>query len=113
MGKFRQVGSPILFLFLVFTLCSANKEAFSSTGLVQMECLSVPSSEFAEAAKTVIDAITKAGAIVSKFDRKLGKSRVSNAILDCVDLLDSAAEELSWIISASQNPNGNINFHTY
>ncbi|CAE6074864.1 unnamed protein product [Arabidopsis arenosa] len=74
-----------------------------------MECLKVPPLEFAQAAKTVVDAIQKAVAIVSKFDKKLGKSRVSNAILDCVDLLDSAAEELSWIISASQNPNGKDN----
>ncbi|XP_010503036.1 PREDICTED: probable pectinesterase/pectinesterase inhibitor 32 [Camelina sativa] len=109
MTTFRQVGSPIFFLFLTISLCSAHKEAVSSNGLVQMECFRVPSSEFAEAAKTVIDAIQKAGAIVSKFDKKVGKSRVSNAILDCVDLLDSAAVELSWIISASQNPNGKDN----
>ncbi|KAG7559541.1 Invertase/pectin methylesterase inhibitor domain superfamily [Arabidopsis thaliana x Arabidopsis arenosa] len=110
MAKFRQMGSSIFFFFLIIiSLCSARKEAFSSTGLVQMECLKVPPLEFADAAKTVVDAIQKAVAIVSKFDKKVGKSRVSNAILDCVDLLDSAAEELSWIISASQNPNGKDN----
>lgn len=104
------MGSSIFFLFLIIiSLCSAHKEAFSSTDLVQMECLRVPPLEFAEAAKTVVDAITKAVAIVSKFDKKAGKSRVSNAIVDCVDLLDSAAEELSWIISASQSPNGKDN----
>lgn len=112
MAKFRQMGSSIFFFFLItVSLCSAHKEAFSSTGLVQMECLKVPPLEFAQAAKTVVDAIQKAVAIVSKFDKKVGKSRVSNAILDCVDLLDSAAEELSWIISASQNPNGKYNFN--
>ncbi|KFK33850.1 hypothetical protein AALP_AA5G068300 [Arabis alpina] len=108
MAIFRRL--PIIFLlFVIISLCSANKEAFSSTGVVQMECLTVPPLEFAGAAKTAVEAIRKAVALVSKFDKKVGKSRVSNAILDCVDLLDSASEELSWIISASQNPNGKDN----
>lgn len=112
MAKLREAVSSIFFLFLVLSLCSANKEeAFSSTGYVEMECLSVPPLEFAGAAKIAVDAIRKAGALVSKFDKKVGNSRVGNAILDCVDLLDSASEELSWIISASQNPNG-INSNT-
>uniref|UniRef100_A0A1J3CUA2 Pectinesterase n=1 Tax=Noccaea caerulescens TaxID=107243 RepID=A0A1J3CUA2_NOCCA len=110
MAKLREAVSSIFFLSLVLSLCSANKEeAFSSTGYVEMECLSVPPLEFAGAAKIAVDAIRKAGALVSKFDKKVGNSRVGNAILDCVDLLDSASEELSWIISASQNPNGKDN----
>lgn len=107
MAKFRQV-----FLFLILSMCSAYKEAFSYTGVMQIECLRVPPLEFAGAAKTAVDAIKKGGALVSKFDKKVGKSRVAIAILDCVDLLDSASEELSWIISASQNPNG-INTYTF
>ncbi|CAN8268357.1 unnamed protein product [Cochlearia groenlandica] len=109
MAKLLQECSLVFFFFAMLSLCSSNKVDFSSTNYVQIKCLKVPPLEFAGAANTAVDAVRKAVAIVSKFDKKVGKSRVANAIFDCVDLLDSASEELSWIISASQDPNGKDN----
>lgn len=106
MMKLRGRVSSTFFLLLALSLCSAEKDVVSSTGYVQIECLRVPPLEFAGAAKTAVDLVRKAGALVSKFDKKFGNSRVGHAILDCLDLLDSASEELSWIICASQSPNG-------
>ncbi|CAN7099746.1 probable pectinesterase/pectinesterase inhibitor 32 [Brassica rapa] len=109
MIKLGGLVSSTFFLLLTLSLCSAQNDVFSSTGYVQIECLRVPPLEFAGAAKTAVDLVRKAGALVSKFDKKFGNSRMGHAILDCLDLLDSASEELSWIISASQNPNGKDN----
>lgn len=106
MIKFQGLVPSTFVLLLTLSLCSAENDVFSSTGYAQIECLRVPPLEFAGAAKTAVDLVRKAGALVSKFDKKFGNSRVGHAILDCLDLLDSASEELSWIISASQNPNG-------
>ncbi|PPS06288.1 hypothetical protein GOBAR_AA14353 [Gossypium barbadense] len=41
--------------------------------------------------------------------RFFGDFRLSNAISDCLDLLDISADQLSWSLSASQNPNGKHN----
>lgn len=44
--------------------------------------------------------------ILSQFAQAIGDFRLANAISDCLDLLDFSSDELSWSLSASQNPKG-------
>lgn len=80
--------------------------ASSPADLVQTECLSVPSSQFSNSLLSTIDVVRQVMAIFSPFSKLLGDFRLSTAISDCLDLLDSSADQLSWSLSATQNPKG-------
>lgn len=101
----------ILFTFLVILgLWSAPLvSCVNNTPLVQSECLMVPTSEFAGSLKSTIDTVRQVTSIVSKFTSFLGDFRLSNAISDCLDLLDLSADELDWTLSAAQKPAGKNN----
>lgn len=73
---------------------------------LQSECLKVPASEFVGSVKSTIDTVRQVTSIVSKFVSFFGDFRLSNAISDCLDLLDLSADELTWTLTASQNPKG-------
>ncbi|KAL3535464.1 hypothetical protein ACH5RR_003925 [Cinchona calisaya] len=76
---------------------------------IQSECLMVPTSEFVGTVKSTIDIVRQVTSIVSQFTGFLGDFRLSNAISDCLDLLDLSADELDWTLSASQQPIGKNN----
>lgn len=66
----------------------------------------VPASEFVNSLKATIDTVRQVTSIVSKFTSFFGDFRLSNAISDCLDLLDFSVDELDWTLSASQKPDG-------
>ncbi|CAL5199118.1 unnamed protein product [Lathyrus oleraceus] len=63
--------------------------------------------QFVNSAKEVITNLQQVTAILSRFNvyDEAGHPPVSNAISDCLDLVDLSTENLHWSISAIQNPN--------
>ncbi|KAK9275236.1 hypothetical protein L1049_022498 [Liquidambar formosana] len=99
-----------LSIFFMFILCLCCIPFGSSTSdYVQLECLKVPSSVFVSSLQSTIDAIRKVVTLVSQFSNAFGDFRLSTAISDCLDLLDSSADQLSWSLSATQSPNDKDN----
>ncbi|KAF8393703.1 hypothetical protein HHK36_021950 [Tetracentron sinense] len=95
----------LTFIFLLFSFSAP----LVCSNLIDSECLTVPSSIFLTSVKSTIEEIRKVTSIVSQFGNDLGDSRLSNAINDCLDLLDFSADELSLTLAATQNPNGKDN----
>ncbi|KAL4386016.1 hypothetical protein GQ457_09G012300 [Hibiscus cannabinus] len=62
--------------------------AGSSNDFLGAECLTVPAAEFAGSLRTTIDAVRKVTPIFSPFGNLFCDFRLSNAISDCLDLLD-------------------------
>ncbi|KVH94060.1 Pectinesterase, active site-containing protein [Cynara cardunculus var. scolymus] len=85
------------------TVLAAN---YNSTSVfVDADCLKVDGSDFVDSVKSTIQTVRDVISIVSKFSGAFGGDfRLSNAIADCLDLLDFSADELTWTLSASQNP---------
>ncbi|GMI97885.1 hypothetical protein like AT3G43270 [Hibiscus trionum] len=98
-----NLSSPSFYLSLfLVTLCfCTGSDAGSGNDLV--------GAEFAGALRTTIDAVRQVVPVVSQFGNLFGDFRLSNAISDCLDLLDFSADQLSWSLSASQNPTGKHN----
>ncbi|OAY54171.1 pectinesterase/pectinesterase inhibitor PPE8B [Manihot esculenta] len=111
--RMSRFSVPLLFVFLLLVLivgsvpCDASSR--SRSDYLQNECLKVPISEFVGSARTTIVLIRNVASTISKFGNFLGNFRLTNAIADCLDLLDFSADELSWSMSASQNPKGKHN----
>lgn len=80
----------------------------STRDFLELECLKVTKYEFTNSVKSIVDVIRQVASTLSQFSNFFGDFRVSNAVSDCLDLLDSSAEELSWTVSATQNPKGII-----
>ncbi|KAK1263951.1 hypothetical protein QJS04_geneDACA013599 [Acorus gramineus] len=80
-----------LFLLLISSTQphSATSDSFS------------PSSPFISAVRSTIDEVQKVLSILSTVAGPFGDSRISNAVNDCVDLLDFSSDELSWTISST------------
>ncbi|MCE5167322.1 hypothetical protein HAX54_048197 [Datura stramonium] len=93
---------------IVVLLCSISCPLVSCRpeDFFQSECLKVPASEFVGSVKSTIDTVRQVTSIVSKFASFFGDFRLSNAISDCLDLLELSADELTWTLTASQNPKG-------
>lgn len=72
------------------------------------ESLKVSPSEFAGTVKTVVDVLQDVTSILSEFGSGFGDSLLSNAVSDCLDLLDLSSDELDWSVSATQTPQGII-----
>ncbi|KAK4432760.1 Pectinesterase/pectinesterase inhibitor PPE8B [Sesamum alatum] len=104
-------GSPLLkalfLLLLLSTSCTAGKS--STPDFVPSEYLGVPASEFVGTVRSTIDIIRQVISMVSQFAGGFGDFRLTNAISDCLDLMDLSTDQLSWTLSASQNPNGKDN----
>ncbi|PSS02070.1 Pectinesterase [Actinidia chinensis var. chinensis] len=93
----------------LYLLLSAVCLGSCGSDLVDSECLKVPISEFGGAVKSTMDVVQQVISLFSKFASTFGDFRLSNAIADCLDLLDLSSEQLSRTLSASQNPNGKNN----
>lgn len=94
-------------LWMLLVLCMCTMLATSSqTDLSQWEFLKVPSSEFVDSVKNTIDAVQEVTSIFSPFVNAFGDFRLSNAVSDCLDLLDLSVDHLSWSVSAIENPEG-------
>lgn len=97
-------GVILVLLCISCPLVSSGAEDF-----FESECLKVPASEFVGSVKSTIDTVLQVISIVSKFTSFFGDFRLSNAISDCLDLLELSADELTWTLNASQNPKGKNN----
>ncbi|XP_068661699.1 pectinesterase/pectinesterase inhibitor PPE8B-like [Aristolochia californica] len=81
----------------------------SSIPEVQSEYLSVPSPIFSSNVKLIISEIQRVLSLISKFTGPFGGRRLSNAVNDCAELLDFSADELTWSLAATQNPDKKVN----
>ncbi|GMP37113.1 hypothetical protein CsSME_00008954 [Camellia sinensis var. sinensis] len=104
MGPSRP--SIFLLLFLSMVVRMSASLGSSSSDLVESEFLKVPISEFANSVRSTIDMVQQVASLVSRSAGVFGGFRLSNAIADCLDLLDLSADELTRTLSASQSPNG-------
>ncbi|KAF5956504.1 hypothetical protein HYC85_003729 [Camellia sinensis] len=107
MGPSRP--SIFLLLFLSMVVRMSASLGSSSSDLVESEFLKVPISEFANSVRSTIDMVQQVASLVSRSAGVFGGFRLSNAIADCLDLLDLSADELTRTLSASQSPNGKHN----
>ncbi|KAF3957410.1 hypothetical protein CMV_017573, partial [Castanea mollissima] len=104
--------TTMMLMIMIMWMCLCTTpfgDASSGEDFSVSECLKVPTSEFLSSVKTTIDAVQTVVSIISPFTNLFGDLRVSNAIADCLDLLDFSADELALSLSASQNPKGNHN----
>ncbi|KAJ9538470.1 hypothetical protein OSB04_031203 [Centaurea solstitialis] len=105
---------PSCFLILLVLLVSSSSTLFyptitsaaaSNNEFLDADCLKVAGSEFVDSVRSTIQTVRDVISIVSKFSGAFGGDfRLSNAIADCLDLLDFSADELTWTLSATQNP---------
>ncbi|GAB2291600.1 hypothetical protein Dimus_025856 [Dionaea muscipula] len=70
-----------------------------------LECLTVPSTVFARAVLSTLTEVSEVVSVVSRFTSYLGDFRLSQAINDCLDLLDLSTDELSRTLSVTQTGN--------
>uniref|UniRef100_A0A803NUY0 Pectinesterase inhibitor domain-containing protein n=1 Tax=Cannabis sativa TaxID=3483 RepID=A0A803NUY0_CANSA len=103
-----DLGRPLL-LGVIVLFCVFSSSFSSEADFLEPECLKVSNYEFTSSVKTIVDVIQQLTSIFSQFGHTFGDSRVSNAVSDCLDLLDASAEQLSWTVSATQNPKGKHN----
>ncbi|KAL2542649.1 putative pectinesterase/pectinesterase inhibitor 44 [Abeliophyllum distichum] len=75
----------------------------------QSELLNVPMSHFLGSVRSTMDTVRQVISMMSNFTGKFDDFRLSSALSDCLDLMDLSADELSWILSASQNSDGKEN----
>ncbi|CAN6541334.1 unnamed protein product [Malus baccata var. baccata] len=107
-----MASGKLLFLLVLLCACSESRIPFVScsvTNDIPSECLKVPASEIAGSLRDTIGIVQQVASILSPFANAFGDFRLSNAISDCLDLLDFSADELNWSLSASQNPEGKDN----
>ncbi|OVA02125.1 Pectinesterase [Macleaya cordata] len=120
-----MASSPSFFITLIIlsflSFCSVHNALVSSfdddgfSGHQSSGCSSssssvVPSStEFLTSVRSSIEQIRDVTSLVSKYLNGFDDFRLTNAINDCVDLLDFSADELSWTASATENLNGKDN----
>ncbi|CAO2841626.1 unnamed protein product [Amaranthus hypochondriacus] len=109
----------IIIFIIIFTIIKpleiiniSGVKALSDEDLISTNCLNVPASVFIDTLKNSMEGVVKVGSIVSKFSGFISDFRVSNAVADCLDLLDLSSDELTWTLSASQfgksNGTGNL-----
>ncbi|XP_073016202.1 pectinesterase/pectinesterase inhibitor PPE8B-like [Primulina eburnea] len=96
--------SEILFVVTLWTLAS-----FGRSDHVESELFYVPASEIASSVTFATDLIRQVTSILSEFAGAFGDFRLSNAVSDCQDLMDFSLDQLSWTLSASENPNSKGN----
>lgn len=89
-----------MFLVVIFLICCV--------GSGKSEYLNVPASEFVGSVRSTIDIIRQVISMVSEFAGVLGDFRLSNAVSDCLDLMDLSVDQLSSTLSVSQNPEGTL-----
>ncbi|WJX28710.1 pectinesterase [Trifolium repens] len=89
-------------------LCaSASSPTATSAGF---EFLNVAPSEFVGSVKDVIEILQDVTSILSEFGGSgFGDSRLSNAVSDCLEMLDLSSDALTWSVDATQTPKGKHN----
>ncbi|KAH6837496.1 Plant invertase/pectin methylesterase inhibitor superfamily [Perilla frutescens var. hirtella] len=94
-------------LLIVIIVCNFASGGCADFG--ESACLRVPVSEFAKTVNSTVGVVQKVVSTVSKFAGKVGDFRLSNAVIDCLELMDVSMDQLSSALSASQNTNGRSN----
>ncbi|XP_027177368.1 pectinesterase/pectinesterase inhibitor PPE8B-like [Coffea eugenioides] len=112
MASFSRCQILVTFLVILGLWSPHLVSCVNNNPLIQSECLMVPTSEFVGSLKSTIGIVRQVTSIVSRFTSFLGDFRLSNAISDCLDLLDLSADELDWTLSAAQKPSGKNNTNT-
>ncbi|GAB4853699.1 hypothetical protein Ancab_017891 [Ancistrocladus abbreviatus] len=107
----RQSVLILAVLTVMIMVAPPQHHARATSEFLELDCLSVPKSVFASTLLSTIEVISKAVSLVSKFVEGFGDFRLSNAILDCLDLLDLSTDELYWTLSASQTGKANGTGH--
>lgn len=100
-----------IFLLVVFLgICNpfGADARTDNDNTVRSECLKVSPSEFVGSVREVVDILQDVTSILSEFGNAFGDFRLSNAVSDCLDLLDLSSDELSWSASATESPKGTI-----
>ncbi|CAN1136117.1 Pectinesterase/pectinesterase inhibitor PPE8B [Linum perenne] len=86
---------------------SRNRGATTTSSYYQNQCLKIPVSQFLTSLQSILEIIQDVNSIISNFNPGFfGNSRLTNAISDCLDLLDFSTDVLSWSMSASKSPKG-------
>ncbi|XP_073275680.1 probable pectinesterase/pectinesterase inhibitor 32 [Primulina huaijiensis] len=91
---------------LTLCLCLAN---IVHSEFEALECLNVPTREFVGSVNATIKTIQQVSSVLSGFAGVMDNFRLSIAVRDCQDLVDTSVEELSWVVSASLNGNSKEN----
>lgn len=91
---------------LLILLCFFSSSVYSSSYnfVAQPDCLKIPAEEFLGSVKTTIDIVRQVTSLVSGFTRAFGDFRLTNAISDCLDLLELSTDELTSTLFVTQNP---------
>ena len=100
----------ILPLILVCFFCSPLDSYGDDYMIYQPDCLTIPATEFLSSLKTTIDVVQQVTSIVSEFSRGFLDFRLSNAISDCLDLLELSTDELVSTLLLTQNPHNSKSF---
>ncbi|XP_022851002.1 pectinesterase/pectinesterase inhibitor PPE8B-like [Olea europaea var. sylvestris] len=96
-------------LFLVM-FCLLSPLVTSDLDFVdRSELLNVPVSHFSDSVRSTMDTVHQVISTLSNFTDKLDDFRLSNALSDCLDLLDLSVDELNWTMLASQASDGKEN----
>ncbi|XP_058729906.1 pectinesterase/pectinesterase inhibitor PPE8B-like [Vicia villosa] len=105
--SFKKPFSIATFIFFFLLLSLPHFIASASPN--DLSCLKVSPISFTNSAKEVITNLQQVTSILSRFTGAFGQSHLLNAVSDCLDLLDMSADQLDWIISATENPRGKDN----
>ena len=107
---FRTPTTTITFMFLLVVVVLLGMctplGAGAGAHFVGSESLKVSTSEFVGSVREVVELLQEVISILAEFDNGFGDFRVSNAVSDCLDLLDLSSDELDWSVSATESPQG-------
>ncbi|KAI9123311.1 hypothetical protein K1719_006200 [Acacia pycnantha] len=107
MGPAKPTISFIFFVILILGLFIPTSDAGGSD-VKRLECLKVSSSDFRDSVHGVVDVLQHVASIMSTLP--IGRDfRLSNAISDCLDLLDLSFDDLQLSSSATETPSGQKN----
>ncbi|CAI9766617.1 unnamed protein product [Fraxinus pennsylvanica] len=67
----------------------------------QLETLNVPMLQFLGSMRSSMDTVRQVISTMSNFKGKFNDFQLSNALHDCVNLLDLSLHDLNWSLSAS------------
>lgn len=104
----KKMIVPIIFLCF---LCSPL-HCFGDDLIYQPDYLNIPMTEFLSSVKMTIDVLQQVTSIVAGFSRAFLDFRLSNAISDCLDLLELSSDELVSTLLLTQNPHNSKFFFT-
>jgi len=110
LSRTKPIPTLITCTFILTLLLSTPALCASAPTKVtsEFEFLKVAPSEFVGTVQDVVGILQEVMSILSQFGGAgFGDSRLSNAVSDCIDMLDLSSDALTWSASAAQNPKGN------